>query len=106
MCVGGGGVSHSPPANYQAGSLNFKQPVPTLAGEICFLFLIKYCRNNLYLVKRENDSMTFSFIDSLNTAFLIQKVGWSPLFSNRFLSLYPYNFHCLFWDRERKVIQM
>ena len=36
--LGGGGgrdVSHSPPANYQAGSLNSKQPVLTLAGEIC-----------------------------------------------------------------------
>ena len=31
----GGGEFPLAPANYQVGSLNSKQPVPTLAGEIC-----------------------------------------------------------------------
>ena len=37
VLVGGGGEMFPtpPPANYQAGSLNSKQPVLTLAGEIC-----------------------------------------------------------------------
>ena len=33
---GGGGMFPTSPANYKAGSLNSKQPVLTLAGEICF----------------------------------------------------------------------
>ena len=43
---GRGGGFHSPPANYQGSSLNYKQPVPTLAGEICsFIQKVSICRN-------------------------------------------------------------
>ena len=37
----GGGVP-IPPAKYQAGSLNSKQPVPTLDVRYAFLFFGKY----------------------------------------------------------------
>ena len=43
----GVGVFPTLPANYQAGSLNSKQPVLTLAGEICsFILKVSICRNN------------------------------------------------------------
>ena len=39
----------TPPANYQAGNLNSKQPVPTLAGEICF-FILRVSEGKLVFV--------------------------------------------------------
>ena len=54
----GGGVFPTPPANYQAGSLNSKQPVPTLACEICsFIQKVSICPNELLVGYLSEDEM-------------------------------------------------